>query len=111
MGLYGSPDTGNLYTEEKPIKKKSKKGRPQTNILLWIVLIIFDLSFVTTLGIQLSNILIALSINILVIAVISVLYLLYNVVKKNKGNLKDDIIWLLSSIVLFFVIIMIFGSI
>lgn len=111
MGLYGSPDTGNLYTEEKPIEKKRKKGRPQTNILLWIVLIIFDLSFATTLGIHLSNILTALSLNILVIAVISALYLFYNVIKQNKGKLKDDIIWLLSSIIIFLIIVMIIGSI
>lgn len=111
MGLYGSPDTGNLYTEEKPIKRKKAKGRPQTNIWIWVVLILLNISFVATLGLQLSNILTVISLDILVMSIISAINLIYNLIKKNKGKLKDDIIWLLSSIIVFFIVVMIIGSI
>lgn len=40
MGLYGSPDTGNLYKEEKPIKKKRKlKFNIQAAVLIILYLI------------------------------------------------------------------------
>ena len=42
MGLYGSPDTGNLYTEEKQIKKKRKlKLSIQVAVLIVLYLIMF----------------------------------------------------------------------
>lgn len=37
MGAYGSPDTGNLYTEEKPIKKR-KSFKISAQAIMWIVL-------------------------------------------------------------------------
>ena len=40
LGAYGSPDIGNLYTEEKPIKKKRKlKFNMQVAVLIILYLI------------------------------------------------------------------------
>nr|WP_312578218.1 hypothetical protein [Sedimentibacter sp.] len=108
MGAYGSPDTGNLYTKETPIKRKVKKNTPQTNIWLWIVLIIFNILFIMTTGIKFDSIFTALILDSIIIGIISFINLICNLIKKKK--IKDDIIFVLSSIVFFFILTMILGS-
>jgi hypothetical protein len=108
LGAYGSPDTGNLYNEEKPLKIKKHKGRIQTNLIFLIPVIIFNISFVLTLGIKFDNILTALMFDSIVFSAVSAISLVHNLVKKNK--VKDDIIFLLSSIVAFFVFSITLGS-
>ena len=110
MGLYGSPDTGGLYAGKEK-KKKRKNKRPQTNIWLWIMLVIFDIFFVLTIGVRFDSIFTALRVDSFVIIIISIIYLIYNTVRKNKVKIKDDIIFLLSSIIVFFVLLQILGAV
>lgn len=108
MGVYGSPDAGNLYTNKKDDRKK-KGRRPQANVWVWICVLIFDIIFIMTIGIRFDSIFTALILDSIIIGIISVISLICNLIKKNK--IKDDIIFLLSSIVAFFVLNLILGTV
>lgn len=108
MGLYGSPDVSNLYSnkEDKKIKRKSS---PQTSIWLWVAMIVFNIIFVLSIGIRFDSIMSALILDSIILAVVSAISLIYNLVKKNR--VKNDIIFILSSIVAFFILSLILGTI
>ncbi|MSS42470.1 hypothetical protein FYJ27_01790 [Anaerosalibacter bizertensis] len=109
MGLYGSPDAGGLYTKKEGNKIKKRNKKLQTNLWLWIALIIFDIFFVLTIGVRFDSIFTALILDSIIIGIISLITLIRNLIKKNK--VKDDIIFLLSSIVAFFVLNLILGTV
>lgn len=112
MGLYGSPDLSKKYGKVEDIKdpkKKKNNKRPQTNIWIWVIILIFDVIFFSTSGFKIDVIFTALILDSVIIALISLINLMYNIIKKN--NVKDDIIFLLSSIVFFFVMTYILGTI
>ncbi len=64
-----------------------------------------------TTGWGIDGIFTALIFDSFVIIIISMVYLIYNIVRKNKSKIKDDIIFLLASIVIFFILAMIYGTI
>lgn len=109
MGAYGSPDTGNLYTDPKPQEIRKGRRRIQTNIIFLILVIIFNISFILTLGIEFGTVFSVLIFDSIIFSVVSAISLLYNLVKKNK--VKDDIIFLLSGIVAFFILSITLGTI
>lgn len=107
VGLYGSPDTGGLYTNEKIIRTKIKRSL-QTRKWLWIIMILFDIFFLFTVGFDVASISTVLLLDCMIINIASVINLIFNLFKKK--NIKDDVIFILSSIVAFFIIAFILGS-
>lgn len=102
MGLYGSPDVGNLYTEPKEPKRRKKEGyKPQKNLWVWIVIIIIDILILLLSGITKNDILAVLGLNCIIIAGISIVNLIINLIKKNK--ISTDIKFIIISILAFFI--------
>lgn len=112
MGLYGSPDLSKKYGNVEDLKEPRKKktiNRPQTNIWVWVVILLWNILFVTTIGVRFDSIFTAIISDSIIIAIISIINLIRNIIKKK--DVKDDAIFLLSSIVAFFVLMQIFGAI
>ena len=109
MGLYGSPDTGNLYTPrkekslEKTKKAKEEGSVPQKKLWLWITILIFNLLILFIVGIEATNTLTLLALDSMTVFVISVVNLFINLFKQRK--IKNDLIFIIFSVVTFFIFI------
>lgn len=87
MGLYGSPDTGNLYTEPKVKTVKHEGYKPQKNVWVWITILIINIIILLLVGITLEDILTMLALDSTILFGISIVSLIVNLVKKRKiGN-------------------------
>lgn len=88
MGLYGSPDAGNLYTKPKEPKERKQEGyKPQKNVWVWVAILIVNLIILLLVGITLSDIITLLVLDSIILFGISITSLVVNLVKKRKiGN-------------------------
>lgn len=97
MGVYGSKDTGNLYTEKK-FKKEKEPFRP--NKLIWAILII-DTIILLLVGFNKENILGALALDSIILFIYGFVMLVYKVFKKENVSAYATIMGI--AIVMFFV--------
>ena len=105
MGLYGSPDTGNLYTKrENPFKKK-KPFKPDK--LIWIILIV-DTIILWLVGVSESNLLTVLSLDSIILFIYGLIMLIYNAYKRENVGVYVVVIGV--AIILFFVSVLQLGS-
>jgi len=97
MGAYGSPDTGNLYTDEKKAKKKKNiKISAQIVILIVLYLILIlnnDDKFIMTVS--------YVGVMAMVYFVINCAVIIYKLIKKQSVN--KEVIKLLICIALFII--------
>lgn len=106
MGLYGSPDTGNLYSEKKKEKKEGYK--PQKNIWFWVVVVIVDIIMFLASGKGIDDILTLVILDSIIVFGISFVSLIANLVKKRK--IGNDIKFIGISVLVFFIFIIILGT-
>lgn len=107
-GLYGSPDTGNLYSSVKEKKIKPEGFKPQKNIWMWIVIGIVDLLFFLMTTKHLSDIAALTMVDSMVVFGVSFVSLFANLFKRCK--IGYDVKWILASIVILFVSSLIFDA-
>ncbi|GFN35381.1 hypothetical protein [Tepidimicrobium xylanilyticum] len=109
MGLYGSPDAGNLYTKPKETKPKKKEGyKPQKNVWVWVAILIVNLIILLLVGITLSDIITLLVLDSIILFGISITSLVVNLVKKRK--IGNDIKFIFISIILFIILTVILST-
>lgn len=108
MGLYGSPDTGNLYTEPKVKTVKQEGYKPQKNVWVWITILIINIIILLLVGITLEDILTMLALDSTILFGISVVSLIMNLVKKRK--IGNDIKFIAISLLAFLIFIIILGT-
>lgn len=107
MGLYGSPDAGNVYTPKGEVpEKKSKK--PESNSLFWIVLIVLNILILILVGTDRENTITVILLDCIIVFVKSTISLIYNLVKKNKT--QKNIINMILSIIIFFIAVINLGG-
>lgn len=82
MGLYGSPDTGNLYSNIKRDWNKTKKPFYK-NWFVWL-LVILDIFIVFLNGMTKDNILGIIALDCIVISMYAVINIIYNLIKRNR---------------------------
>lgn len=108
MGLYGSPDTGNLYTKKETKKTKEEGYKPQKNIWVWIAIIIANILVLLMVGATIGDVLTLLVLDSVVLLGISIVSLIVNLIEKRKvGN---DIRFIGISIIAFFIFAIILGT-
>lgn len=95
MGLYGSPDAGNLYSK----KKEPRGSRRKSYKLIWILLAI-NVFILALVGISKDDILTILFLDSIIVFVVSFIKLIYNIIKGNKTS--ENAIFIVLSIVIFF---------
>lgn len=83
MGLYGSPDTGNLYSNNDYDDKRKPKLKYVNNILLFVI-VALDIFIILITGFNMINILGAIALDSVIILVYSVIVTIYNLVNRNK---------------------------
>lgn len=109
MGLYGSPDVGNLYTNPKEPKYIKQEGyKPQKNAWVWIAILVVNIVIMLLVGITLVDILTLLVLDSIVLFGISVVSLIMNLVKKRK--IGNDINFIAISVLAFLIFIIILGT-
>lgn len=108
MGLYGSPDVGNLYTEKKIKKTKEEGKKPQTNIWIWIVMITMNVITMLTAGISSQFLLSFLILDTVTLLVISIISLALNLINKRKIN--NDLKFIGISIVASLILMLMLGT-
>ena len=87
MGLYGSPDVGNLYTNPKEPKYIKQEGyKPQKNIWVWIAILVINIVIILSVGITLADVLTLLALDSIILFGISVVSLIMNLVKKDRKS-------------------------
>ena len=96
MGLYGSPDTGSLYSRKEKIKEPKKK-----HPIFTVILVILNIFILSIISISKDNILGMLALDSVVVFVSSIVILIYNSIKKN--SIKRNIVFIILSIVVFIV--------
>ncbi|GEM_PF-2753039 len=101
MGLYGSPDTGNLYTEIKEARIKPEGYKPQKNIWIWVAVGIVNLVFFLVSNKGLDDILCLIGLDCLIIFGISFVSLLVNLIKRRK--IRFDLKFILISVAIFII--------
>jgi hypothetical protein len=106
MGLYGSPDTGGLYSKKE--KGKEEGYKPQKNIWVWAVIIIINILILLLIGINLVDVVTLLTLDSMVLFTISIVSLVVNLVKKRK--IGNDIKFIGISILTFFIFLIILGT-
>ena len=101
MGLYGSPDLGNLYTEKKepnePNKPKSKKNK-----VIWIIMAVLNVLVLSVSENNKSEILVLIFLNCIAIFIGSIVNMIYNLLKKN--SIKNNLICIALSIIISLII-------
>jgi len=106
MGLYGSPDTGGLYTKKE--KGKEEGYKPQKNIWVWAVIIIVNILMFLVSEKSIDDILTLLVLDSMILFGISVVSLIVNLIKKRKvGN---DFKFIGISVLAFFISALILGT-
>lgn len=106
MGLYGSPDTGNLYTKKK--KGKEDGYKPQKNVWVWAAIIIVNILMFLVSEKSIDDILTLLVLDSMILFGISVVSLIVNLIKKRKvGN---DFKFIGISVLAFFISALILGT-
>lgn len=108
MGLYGSPDTGNLYTKKETKKTKEEGYKPQKNIWVWAVILIMNVLILLLVGITINDILTLLVLDSIILFGISIVSLIVNLIKKRK--IGNDIKFIGISILTFFIFVIILGT-
>jgi len=109
MGLYGSPDVGNLYTNPKEPKYIKQEGyKPQKNIWVWIAILVINIVIILSVGITLADVLTLLALDSIILFGISVVSLIMNLVKKRK--IGNDIKFIAISVLAFLIFIIILGT-
>ena len=108
MGAYGSPDTGNLYTDKEEKKVKPEGHKPQKNLWVWISIIVLNVIILLMVGITLGNILTLLILDSMIIFGISIISMITNLIKKRK--IRNDIKFIILSTLIFLVLIMTLGT-
>ena len=108
MGLYGSPDTGGLYTKKNGEKAKEEGHKPQKNIWIWIVILIMNIITLLTAGADTQNLLSLLILDSMTLFAVSIISLIVNLVKKRK--IGNDIKFIGISILTFFIFMIILGT-
>jgi len=109
MGLYGSPDVGNLYTNPKEPKYIKQEGyKPQKNIWVWIAILVINIVIILSVGITLADVLTLLALDSIILFGISVVSLIMNLVKKRK--IRNDIKFIFISIILFIILTVILST-
>lgn len=98
MGLYGSPDTGNLYTKKEEEKKKKRKIKISLQsiflIVLYLILILpNDDKFTMTISF--------IGVISMVYFLINFFLMIYKLIKKQSVN--NEVIKLLICVVLFII--------
>ena len=106
MGLYGSPDTGGLYTKKQ--KGKEEGYKPQKNIWVWAVILIMNVLILLLVGITINDILTLLVLDSIILFGISIVSLIVNLIKKRK--IGNDIKFIGISILTFFIFVIILGT-
>lgn len=106
MGLYGSPDTGGLYTKKE--KGKEEGYKPQKNIWVWAVILIMNVLMFLVSEKSIDDILTLLVLDSMVLFTISIVSLVVNLVKKRK--IGNDIKFIGISVLTFFIFLMILGT-
>ncbi|GMG96858.1 hypothetical protein [Tepidimicrobium xylanilyticum] len=96
MGLYGSPDVGNLYTNPKEHKEPKK---PKKNIykLLW-VLVALNVIVLALTEVTKDHILTLIFADSIIVFIVSIIGLIYNGVKKN--SIQKNLLFIVLSIVI-----------
>ena len=106
MSLYGSPDTGNLYSKKE--KGKEDGYKPQKNVWVWTAIIIVNILMFLVSEKSIDDILTLLVLDSMILFGISIVSLIVNLVKKRKvGN---DIKFIGISILIFFISALILGT-
>lgn len=93
MGLYGSPDVGNLYTE----RKEPKRPKKDYYKLIW-VLIVLNILVLVLAGVTKDHILVLLFADSIIILAASIIGLIYNVIKKN--SIQRNLLFIVLSIII-----------
>ena len=106
MSLYGSPDTGNLYTKKK--KEKEEGYKPQKNIWVWAVILIMNVLMFLVSEKSIDDILTLLVLDSMILFGISIVSLIVNLIKKRK--IGNDIKFIGISILTFFISALILGT-
>lgn len=106
MGLYGSPDTGGLYTKKE--KGKEEGYKPQKNIWAWAVILIMNVLMFLVSEKSIDDILTLLVLDSMVLFTISIVSLVVNLVKKRK--IGNDVKFIGISVLTFFIFLMILGT-
>lgn len=108
MGVYGSPDTGNLYTNKEGKKNKPEGHKPQKSLWVWISIIIINVLFYLVSEKMLDDILTLVVLDSIIIFMVSVVSLVVNLIKKKK--IGNDLKYIVVSIIAFLIFIMILGT-
>lgn len=106
MGLYGSPDTGGLYTKKE--KGKEEGYKPQKNIWVWAVILIMNVLILLLVGITINDILTLLVLDSIILFGISIVSLIVNLIKKRK--IGNDFKFIGISVLAFFISALILGT-
>ena len=106
MGLYGSPDTGGLYTKKE--KGKEEGYKPQKNIWVWAVILIMNVLMFLVSEKSIDDILTLLVLDSMILFGISIVSLIVNLFKKRK--IGNDIKFIGISILTFFISALILGT-
>lgn len=110
MGLYGSPDAGNLYTprkekSEKKTKETKEEGNaPQKKLWLWTAIMVFNLLILLLVGVEAANTLTLLALDSMIVFSISAVNLFINLFKQKK--IGNDLIFIVFSVITFFIFTM-----
>lgn len=108
MGVYGSPDTGNLYTDKEEKKGKPEGHKPQKNLWVWISIIIINMLFYLVSEKTLADILTLIVLDSVIIFAVSIISLFVNLIKKKR--IGNDLKYIGISIIVFLIFIMILGT-
>lgn len=106
MGVYGSPELGPYAEPEKPIKKEGYK--PQKNIWVWAAILVLNIVILLIVGVTLPDVITILALDSIILFGISAVSLIVNIVQKRKvGN---DVKFIFISVIAFFILIIILGT-
>lgn len=109
MGLYGSPDVGNLYTNPKEPKGRKEEGyKPQKNVWVWAVILIMNVLMFLVSEKSIDDVLTLLVLDSMILFGISIVSLIVNLIKKRK--IGNDIKFIGISILIFFISVLILGT-
>lgn len=109
MGLYGSPDVGNLYTPKREPKKIKKEGyEPQKHTWVWVTIVIINLLILLMVGVTIADIITLVILDSIILFGISIVSLIVNLIGKRK--VKQDVKFIVISIFIFLISTVILGT-